>query len=169
VGAAVLILAAPGAVRDQPAAVAAASPPTQAAPEPSLDPWSGRWSVSEVTRDGERILVRRNATAAVFAGGRRFRERVSITVPLPRGADYTPATDINRVETLLVDALERDRTAICVLVLTTDAAREFVFYAADAARAAGVVPGVREQAAPYDLLVQTAPDPSWERYASFAP
>jgi hypothetical protein len=137
--------------------------------QPSLDPWSGRWSVQEVERDGQRILVRRNTTAAAFAGGPRFRERVSIVVALPKGADYTPAADVNRVETLLVEALERDRRAIAVLVLTTDAVREFVFYTADASWAAGVIGGLRPQAAPYALQVQTATDPAWERYASFAP
>ena len=143
--------------------------PPQAEPGPSLDPWSGRWSISDTTRDGRRILVRRNMTAAAFAGGPRFRERVSITVPLPRGADYTPAADINRVETLLVEALESERKALGVLVLTTDAAREFVFYTANAAWAAGVVRGVQERATPYELQVQTAADPAWERYASFTP
>jgi hypothetical protein len=137
--------------------------------QPSLDPWSGRWSVRGVERDGHRILVRCNTTAAAFAGGPRFRERVSISVALPKGADYTPAADVNRVETLLVEALERDRRAIEVLVLTTDAAREFVFYTADASWAAGVVSGLGPQAAPYELRVQTATDPAWERYASFAP
>ena len=140
-----------------------------ASQDPPLDPWSGRWSITEVTRDGQRILVRRNATAAAFAGGPRFRERLSVTVPLPRGADHTPAAEINRVETLLVEALERDRKALSVLVLTTDTAREFVFYSGDAASVSEVVSRVREQAAPYELHVQIAADPAWERYLAFAP
>ncbi len=107
------------------------SPPPAASASPG-DPWDGRWSVSETTREGQRVLVRRNVTAASLAGGARFPERVSIVVPLPRGADYAAAADLNGIETLLVDALERDRKAIEVLVLTTDARREFVFYTSDA-------------------------------------
>jgi hypothetical protein len=146
----------------------------QQAPPPAVsampgDPWDGRWSISETTREGQRTLVRRNATASSLAGDSRFPDRVRIVVPLPKGADYTAAADVNRVEALLVDALERDRKAIEVLVLTTDARREFVFYTADVTWAAGVVADLRPKAAPYELHCELERDEPWQLYASFAP
>ena len=143
--------------------------PPPAASASASDPWAGRWSISETTRDGEAVLVRRNATAASLAGDPRFPERVTIVVPLPRGADYTPADDLNAIETKLVDALERDRKSIGVLVLTTDARREFVFYTADAAWATRVVTDLRPKAAPYEIQSQAERDEPWRLYASFAP
>jgi len=150
-------------------ALAGPQSPSPAAPTSPGDPWDGRWSISETTREGQRVLVRRNATAASLAGDPRFPERVRIVVPLPRGADYTAADDVNRIETLLIDALERDRRALEVLVLTTDAKREFVFYTADATRAVRVVAELNQKAAPYELKGEAERDEQWQLFASFTP
>ena len=144
------------------------APPAAVPPSPG-DPWEGRWSVSETTREGQRMFVRRNATAASLAGDPRFPERVRVVVPLPRGADYTAASDLNGIEQNLVDALEREKKAIGVLVLTTDARREFVFYTTDADWAARVVADLRPRAAPYELQSEAERDEQWRLYASFTP
>ena len=144
----------------------------KSAPVPSAsagDPWNARWSISEATREAKRVLVRRNETAASLVGDPRFPERVTIAVPLPRGADYTPADALHEVEALLVGSLERDRRAIGALVLTTDERREFVFYTADAAWADRIVADLRQKAAPYELRSRTDRDPRWELYTSFGP
>jgi hypothetical protein len=144
-----------------------ATPPAASAPPSSGDPWAGRWSISETTRDGQSILVRRNATAAALVADPRFPERVTVAVPLPRGADYTPAADLNAIEEHLVDALERDRRAIGVLVLTTDARREFVFYTSDAASAIRAIDDLGTTAAPYELVRHAERDPQWTMYGAF--
>jgi hypothetical protein len=162
-----IALAVPGSAQTPGApADVRAQPPSPAPPD---DPWAGRWSVREVTRDGQRVLVRRNATAASLAGDPRFPERIRVAVPLPRGADYTPADDLHNVETLLVEALERNRTTIGVLVLTTDTVREFVFYTADAPSATRVIADLLPKAAPYELKAEAATDRRWELYAAFRP
>jgi hypothetical protein len=150
-------------------AVATVAAPRVDAAASDDDPWNGLWSVSQRTVDGQRLLVRRNTTAASLIAGGKFPELVRITVPLPRGGDYTAASDLNTIETLLTDALERDHRAISVLVLTTDTARDFVFYASDGRWATGVVQALRPKASPYELKVQGSTDRRWELYASYAP
>jgi hypothetical protein len=145
------------------------TPGAPAPAAPAGDPWEGRWSITESTPNGQRMIVRRNTTAAALIGDRSFAVRVRVVVPLPRGADATAATDLHGVEDLLVDALERDRKAIGVLVITTDATREFVFYTADAGWAERTISDLRARAKPYELQTYAEPDPTWAIYASFSP
>jgi hypothetical protein len=134
--------------------------------------WDGQWSIGEIERDGRRTIVRKNQGAASLVGDARFPVRVGVAVPFHRpDAGGMPAPDefprLSAIEDDLIDHFQADRRAVAVLSITTGGMREFVFYAADAKWAEGILHDARSRVPDYELQSYVVPDPKWDVYRQF--
>jgi len=132
----------------------------------------GQWSIGEVESDGRRMIVRKNQGAARLVGDARFPIRVGVAVPFhhPDGSGMPAPDEFTRlaaIEDDLVELFQAGRQAVAALSITTAGMREFVFYAADASWAEGVLQDARSRVSDYELQSYVSPDPTWDVYSQF--
>ncbi len=141
---------------------------------PSLDQFpADNWTVAQGECDGRPLVIRINTAAKKFVAHPQLATRLGVTVPFhsPNENGFCAKEEgdqVGKIEDQLCDALAADKTGFLVLVITTNGAREFVFYVRDAARAQAAAKKAASQTSTHKLQFGTLDDPEWSYFAQFA-
>ena len=136
-------------------------------------PLESKWSVLEGENNGSPMFVRRNESAAQLKGHPEYGYRVGVAVPLLDSRnDGLPSNDemttLNGIEDALLEAFEKQQASLQVLVVTTNAMREFMFYTRVPSEIEARLNRVRSQFPGHQLQLYVAADAKWDGYAQFA-
>jgi hypothetical protein len=140
--------------------------------EPAASAWDGQWSIGKVEHQGRPMIVRKNQAASGLLADKGFPVRVGVAIPFlhpdPNGMPSPEEfTRLAAIEDDLVDQFQATRQAVAVLSITTAGMREFVFYAADASWAQGILQDARLRISDYELQTCIETDPEWAAYRQF--
>lgn len=131
-----------------------------------------QWLLARGERDGFPMIVR---MAAAYRGkgsvsGYDHQVIISTTLrsPTPVGFPSTEeGDDLQRFEESLCAALEGDGESLCVLVITNNGLRDFIFYTRNPhgvkAKMDAALPGLKG----FVFQIAVEPDKDWEIYSAF--
>jgi hypothetical protein len=143
------------------------APDATAVKRSELDFGALRWSTKEGVRDGKPILLRYNTDIGEHAPLPDYGWRLNVALPLQVKTtdgmpDVAEAKRLSEFEKQLVEVLQAGNESVMVAVVSTDGARQWIFYTCDKVAASSKLDSLR-------LLVQEAEyiadaDPMWELY-----
>lgn len=141
--------------------------------EPPEEPKRDDWTIGQGQRDGFPMIVR---IANAFAGlapvagyghhiivSVRFRNRMPNGFPSSEESD-----DLGSLEEKLCGVLEAADESRCVLVVTNNGLRDFIFYTKDAAGAKRKLDENVRVLKGFEVELAIEPDSEWQIYRAFA-
>jgi hypothetical protein len=140
---------------------------------PTHEPKPADWLLAQGERDGFPMIVRMAGAWTGLAPVPGYDHHVIVSVRYPHrrpnGLPSSEDTDrLESIETQLCGLLEAEQASHCVLVITNNGLRDFIFYTRD-------VEGVQrklETAGPlfqgFAVELAIEPDDAWEIYAAFS-
>ncbi len=135
-------------------------------------PTEQRWQFFK-SHDGEEFaLIRLNLAAEELAGHPFYAYRVGVAVPISNPAfndlpDNAAYESLSRIEDLLLDAIERDRQGLMIMVMTMSGFREYTFYTKAPDEVPAALAEVARAAEPYEIQFYVEHDAAWELYESY--
>jgi uncharacterized protein DUF695 len=134
---------------------------------------TGPWALAQGTQKGKPLFVRINEGLAPVAGHPEFSDQLGVAVQLREPTDEglpeeAESAELNAIEDALCADLLPDNQSLLALVLTTDGAREFVFYTADKEAARRKATAVGRRIATHHLICRLRRDPEWRIFKQFA-
>lgn len=135
---------------------------------PNLD----EWLLARGERGGFPMIVRMACAYRGMGPLPRYDHHIIVAAdlraPTPAGLPSAEeGDDLQRLEENLCNALETDQESLCVLVITNQGKRDFIFYTRnpDGAKAKldAVLPGLRTHG--FEIAIE--PDDQWEIYRAF--
>jgi hypothetical protein len=140
---------------------------------PTRVPNPADWLLAQGERDGFPMIVRMAAAWTRLAPVPGFDHHVIVSVryPHPRanGLPSSEDTDVlESIENQLCGLLEADHESHCVLVITNNGLRDFIFYtrAVEGVQRKLETAGRLFQGFPVELVIE--PDDQWEIYDAFS-
>ncbi len=132
-----------------------------------------QWDIMEGKHGEKPMFVRRNTTAASFAGHPEYRHRVGVAIPLIAATELGLPTgeemeQLNAIEDALNLALCVSQNSLQVLVVTTSGMREFIYYRRDPKTCPAALSKLEAAIGPHKLQAYIAEDATWSVYAQFS-
>ena len=136
---------------------------------PSVCPDVHKWSVAESNVDGSRLIVRLNSSAREWVGHKALVIKLGFAVPLNAPNEHgLPCPDensqLNEIEDVILREVAAKTKGILVLVLTTRAMREFVFYITADADIATIHGAIRGKVTTHEVQCMAETDPKWAAF-----
>lgn len=134
-----------------------------------LDSDNHAWSVLEVTRDGEPMIVRLNESAKEWVRHPNLSIRVGFAIPLknpnPNGMPDTTESEVfAEIEDGIASLISETGPSIQALVVTTGTFKEFVFYIQNGSSIANVHKQASLKFPDYEVQCYGENDPKWLGY-----
>jgi hypothetical protein len=140
---------------------------------PSSEPQPTDWLLAQGERDGLPMIVRMAGAYAGLAPVPGYSHHIIVSVPYshrrPNGLPSSEDMDLlQSIETQLCGLLEAGNESHCVLVITNNGLRDFIFYTRDVGGAQRRLEtaGKLFQGIPAELAIE--PDARWEIYQTFS-
>jgi uncharacterized protein DUF695 len=135
-------------------------------------PTESSWSVLQGEHNCKPMFIRRNESATQLKGHPKYDHRVGVaTKIIVPNADGLPSIEemkiLNNIEDALSAAFEKKQDSLCVLTVTTNAMREFMFYTRVPTEIEARLNTVRQQFPSRELQFYVQVDSEWDGYAQF--
>lgn len=141
------------------------------APPPTSDP--DDWTIGEGQRDGFPMIVRIDNQFKRIAPLPGFNHHFIISVhfrnPSPNGfPSIEEGDDLETLEEKLCEQLEADKESLCVLVVTNNGLRDFIFYTRNAESAHQRFLASSVGGTGFVIEIAIEPDADWYIYKHFS-
>jgi hypothetical protein len=140
------------------------------APPPTADP--DDWTLGEGERDGFPMILRLDNQFKRRAPLPEYKHHVILSVhlrdPSPNGFPSTEeGDDLDALEENLCKELEAGKESVCVLVVTNNGLRDFIFYTRNAESAHERIKTVIAGGTGFVIEIAIEPDSEWYIYKHF--